>query len=394
MTRPGAAALQGTQPEVEKYTYAQYAAAQKADVGSDSYQKAKSFFAQQLSGLEEASEILSDMPSHEDKGREAYLSEDVNAPDVARRCKELGITPASYFLAATYMAISAFTGKQKVYICTVSNGRGNLKTAGTTGMFVNTLALYGDVCHGTVEDYLKVVHASFSETLQHENYPFSQVASDFGFQPQIMLAYEVGVVENYAGMTSEVMETGYPKFPVSIFVDGEEGKERFVLAYDDKLFSQDLMRNLAKTLAAVAAGGKTWTYAEVDRITDRLASYIAGLGLGREDVVSVLIGRNQWMVLASLGILKAGCAYQPLDASYPQERLNFMIGDASAKLLIADEDLLPIMKDYHEPALKTADIMALKDGKLPEGPAPDSLFYILPAPRAFQRELCWSTAIW
>ena len=429
-----AAALQGTQPEAEKFTYAQYAAAQKEEVGSASYEQDKAFFAEQLSGLEEASEILSDMPAHEGKGREEYVAETVQAPGIAERCKALGITPASYFLAATYMAISAFTGKRKVYLCTVSGGRGKLKTAGTMGMFVNTLALSGDVRPGTVDDYLKAVHADFSESLRHENYPFSLVASDFGFQPQIMLAYEVGVVEGYTGMRSEVLETGYPKFPVSIFVDGEEGKERFVVAYDDKLYSRGIMQNLARTLAAVArgmlqydsveevpflsesqlseldgfnrytrevscdetivslfrrqaaaapdhvavvAGGVSWTYADVDRITDRLAAYIGGMGLGREDVVSVLIGRDQWMVLASLGILKAGCAYQPLDASYPEERLNFMIGDASARLLIADKDLLPLLKDYRGPVLTTDAIKTLEDGKVPEGPAPDSLFVLL-----------------
>ncbi|MBR1782490.1 MAG: amino acid adenylation domain-containing protein [Bacteroidales bacterium] len=428
------AALQGMELEAETFTYAQYAASQKAEAGSESYEQDKAFFARRLSGFEEVSEILSDMPAHEGKGKEMYVAEEVQAPGVAERCKQLGITPASYFLAATYMAVSAFTGKRKVYMCTVSSGRGNLKTAGTMGMFVNTLALCGNVINGPVEDYLKAVHADFSETLQHENYPFSQVAADFSFQPQIMLAYEVGVVEGYAGMRSEVLETGYPKFPVSIFVDGEEGKERFVVAYDDKLYSEGLMQNVARTLAsvargllqyskmeevpfisdaqlgeldgfnhyvreingadtivtlfrkqaavapdnvAVAADGVSWTYSDVNHLTDRLASYLASQGLGREDVVSVLIGRDAWMVAASLGILKAGCAYQPLDASYPEERLNFMIKDAGAKLVIADEDLLYILKDYQGPVLKTKDILWLNDGPVPEGPAPGSLFVLL-----------------
>ncbi len=52
------------------------------------------------------------------------------------------------------------------------------------------------------------------------------------------------------------------------------------------------------------------------------------------------------MVIASLGVLKAGAAYQPLDPSYPPERLNFMINDSSAKLLIADESLLELLPDY------------------------------------------------
>lgn len=65
------------------------------------------------------------------------------------------------------------------------------------------------------------------------------------------------------------------------------------------------------------------------------------------------------MVIASLGVLKAGAAYQPLDPSYPPERLNFMINDSSAKLLIADESLLELLPDYKGDILLTMDILNL-----------------------------------
>ena len=58
------------------------------------------------------------------------------------------------------------------------------------------------------------------------------------------------------------------------------------------------------------------TYKQVDEQSECIAQYVQSLGLGNEDVVSILIPRSEWMVLASLGVLKAGCAYQPLDASY------------------------------------------------------------------------------
>ena len=427
------AAMKGVQPEPESYSYAHYVHDQKSSRDSEEFKQAKEFFAKQLEGLEEASEILPDVPGGTGGGREMYVEEPVGA-SVAQYCKEIGITPASYFLAATYIAVSAFSGKRSVYICTVSGGRGNLRTSETMGMFVNTLALSGNVEKAPVREYLKKVHEDFSQTLAHENYPFTAVAAEHGFRPKIMLAYEVGVVEKESGVRAEVMETGYPKFPVSIFVDGEEGSERLVVAYDNQLYSEDIIRQFAQTLAciarnlkdspttadvplvsesqvatldsfnhysidydksqtivslfcscaaavpdniAVAAAGSTWTYAEADSISDRLAAYIASKGLGRENVVSVLIGRNQWMALASLGILKAGCAYQPLDPSYPKERLEFMLKDSGAGLLIADEELLDIIPDMGIPVLKTSDISGLPDGAVPEGPCPEDLFILL-----------------
>ncbi|MBR4516996.1 MAG: amino acid adenylation domain-containing protein, partial [Bacteroidaceae bacterium] len=88
-----------------------------------------------------------------------------------------------------------------------------------------------------------------------------------------------------------------------------------------------------------------------------------------------------WMAIASLGILKAGCAYQPLDPSYPKERLNFMMQDASAKLLIADEELRDIVDEYKGEVLLTKDIAALVPSVAlstqQTEPKPSSLFILL-----------------
>ena len=123
-----------------------------------------------------------------------------------------------------------------------------------------------------------------------------------------------------------------------------------------------LFRQQAKATpqnVAVVYKDKRYTYAEVDEISDRIAAFVASKGLGKEDVVAILIPRCEWMPIAPLGVLKAGCAYQPLDPTYPQERLRYMIQDAHAKLLIADEELLPLLGDVTTPLLLTKDISQL-----------------------------------
>ena len=123
-----------------------------------------------------------------------------------------------------------------------------------------------------------------------------------------------------------------------------------------------LFRQQAKATpqnVAVVYKDKRYTYAEVDEISDRIAAFVASKGLGKEDVVAILIPRCEWMPIAPLGVLKAGCAYQPLDPTYPQERLRYMIQDSHAKLLIADEELLPLLGDVTTPLLLTKDISQL-----------------------------------
>ena len=65
------------------------------------------------------------------------------------------------------------------------------------------------------------------------------------------------------------------------------------------------------------------TYGEVDRLSDNLAAYIE-TQIPAGSVVGIMLGRNENMMVAPLGALKAGCAYLPLDPSYPPERLEFL----------------------------------------------------------------------
>ena len=151
--------------------------------------------------------------------------------------------------------------------------------------------------------------------------------------------------------------------------------------YDDTQTIVSLFRQQAQKTPeniAVVYKDTRMTYRQVDEMSDRIAGYIASKGLGIEDVVSVLIPRCEWMPIISLGVMKAGCAYQPLDPSYPKDRLNFMMKDANAKLLIADEALRPIVDEYQGDVVLTKELTGLPAvSQLPEGPKPDSLFILL-----------------
>lgn len=142
-----------------------------------------------------------------------------------------------------------------------------------------------------------------------------------------------------------------------------------------------LFREQAKATpnnVAVVYKDKHYTYAEVDELSDRIAGFVASKGLGTEDVVSILIPRCEWMAIAPLGVLKAGCAYQPLDPTYPKERLNYMIQDANAKLLIADEELLPLLGDVTAPVVLTKDLDKLPPVTKPlEDPDPAVLMMLI-----------------
>ncbi|MEU1312707.1 amino acid adenylation domain-containing protein [Streptomyces cinnamoneus] len=89
---------------------------------------------------------------------------------------------------------------------------------------------------------------------------------------------------------------------------------------------------------ALAENGRDITYAELDRASDDIAALLADAGVGRGDLVGVLLERSHRMPGWIIGILKAGAAYVPLDPTYPRERLHYMVADAQVKILVGDPE--------------------------------------------------------
>jgi len=85
---------------------------------------------------------------------------------------------------------------------------------------------------------------------------------------------------------------------------------------------------------AIAAGGIAVSYRELDERSSRVAAALVAAGVKAGQAVALMLDRSPESIVALLGILKAGAAYLPLDASHPTERLAFSINDARAPLII------------------------------------------------------------
>ena len=91
---------------------------------------------------------------------------------------------------------------------------------------------------------------------------------------------------------------------------------------------------------AVVFEEQSLTYAELDRHANQLAHHLRALGVGPEVMVGLCLDRSLELVVGLLAIVKAGGAYLPLDASYPQARLAFMLEDAGARVVLTHSMLL------------------------------------------------------
>ena len=87
---------------------------------------------------------------------------------------------------------------------------------------------------------------------------------------------------------------------------------------------------------AVASAGEKISYQELNQRANQLGRYLKRRGVRAERAVGIMMERGLEMVVGMLGILKAGGVYVPLDPEYPQQRVEYMVADAGAGVVITD----------------------------------------------------------
>ncbi|RBL90134.1 non-ribosomal peptide synthase/polyketide synthase [Chitinophaga flava] len=111
------------------------------------------------------------------------------------------------------------------------------------------------------------------------------------------------------------------------------------------LFAEQAARTPETT--AVVFENESLTYRELEERSAQLAAYLQAQGVDHETLVPVFLERSNSMMVAILGILRAGGAYVPVDPHYPEERIQYMLEDTRARILVSDSAsavLLPATK--------------------------------------------------
>ena len=185
-----------------------------------------------------------------------------------------------------------------------------------------------------------------------------------------------GMLEQLTEIISRLTEGNLQK-PVCDIAELPDSQRKQIL---EAFAGERMSENLGKTLVdlfrqqakktpqgrAVVFAGKALTYAELDDVSDRIAAYLAANSTG--NAVGILVRRSEMMPVCALGVMKAGAAYLPLDPGYPADRLEFMLQDAGAAVVIADEELKDRIPGYTGGFLLTKDIAKLPGGDIPAPP--------------------------
>ena len=430
-------AYEGEEVKSEDYTYFDYIEDEiKAESGEE-YTKAEKFFDDMMKNFESASEITPDLGSQGDNGKLAEVNVPFDFAKVESFCNQNGVTPAQLFLAASFYSVSRFTNSRNVYLSTISNGRSDMRLTDCFGMFVKTLPLGIEVEDVSALEFVKKSKSVFTGAIENEIYPYSKICSKYGFAPNIMYEYQIGVTDDLK-IDGEAVERNFfdmeiTKFKTAIYIENYKNQPSVVVRYNETLYSKELMETLVKSIfnatmhiisapysrirkisllddsqldelkgfslthiapvetkllhkmfeqqvqktpdhnAIIACDG-AFTYRELDRRANVTANGLIARGLKKGGRVVVLLSRTSKIFSTIFGVLKAGGAFIPTCPDYPQERINSIIEDSEADFVVTSGELV---NTYD----KTIDVDLLLSGENCETPdvdvSPDDLAYLI-----------------
>ncbi|MBQ3923198.1 MAG: amino acid adenylation domain-containing protein, partial [Spirochaetales bacterium] len=407
MGRDFEAAFRGDElgePDLLPYTFAEKEQEQEK---SEAFAEDKEYYKNLLSDIECQ---FPEHDIHEEKESFDYCFYDLDNINISELKNKKGSThvrTSTIFLGAVEQAFALFSGTEQFVVASAMSGRTD-ENKNSCGMFVRTLPMVCNTDpNRTINEYLQELDEQTTENRKHSLYTYMDINQELNVSLPVIFAYQGDMIGDRILFDGEECRTSYvlsteSDYLIQIYIWRKNNKYILEIAYRADLYSKSYMDCFAQTVEqilsellckdkmseiefvsplqkeildgfnktecdydksdivtqfrtqaaahpdniAVIFKDKKLTYREVDVMTDRIAAFIAKKGIGCEDVVSILIPRSEYMVIASLGVLKSGAAYEPLDPSYPSERLEFMIQDAGAKLLIAERSLMQNVPNY------------------------------------------------
>ncbi|MBA2582533.1 MAG: non-ribosomal peptide synthase/polyketide synthase [Bacteroidetes bacterium] len=168
----------------------------------------------------------------------------------------------------------------------------------------------------------------------------------------------------------------------------EQEKETLLYSFNDtkaafprkmlqEIFEEQVLKRGNDT--AIIWDGGSMSYDELNKKSNKLAHHLRiNCGVEREEIVGLLVDRSEWMLVAILGVLKAGGTYLPIDPDYPEDRIGYMLEDSGCKIIVTRSDLKDLIKN--EIQIVLADAEEIKDQpeqNLPLVNQPDDRCYII-----------------
>ena len=199
------------------------------------------------------------------------------------------------------------------------------------------------------------------------------------------------MIGHYKELLGSIVKQPHQKIGLLFMLTAEEEYQLLVEFNDtnvdypkDKTIVDLFEEQAAKTPEAIAVvfEEEQLTYKDLNKRANQLAHYLRSKGVKEETLVPICIERSLEMIIGILGILKAGGAYVPIDSDYPLERINFMLKDTGATVVISSKESSMKMQSRPDLHIIKLDekLQALLDqpvNNVPTSLSPQNLCYVI-----------------
>ena len=332
-----------------------------------------------------------------------------NFTDINNICKKFNVTPYMFLLSCFYILLYKYTMQNDIVIGTPIVGRNSIDIANVIGMFVNTLALKQNIqSTNKFSDFIKLVKENCLNAYNHQTYPFDELVKNLNIvrDPSRSPIFDILFIYESEGIPSfdfggdnveyYIPQNNTSKFDFSLEVTPNENSYNLRLEYCTKLYSKKFMEslldcynnviksviansdiqiskiqmlseipNIYPTLdypkesrvidlfeeqvkrtpdrIALVFGDEKYTYKELQDKVNKLAYYLHTFG--DNEVIGMMMDRSANLIISQLAILKSGAGYLPIDPTYPEERIKYIIEDSGVSVILTEQkykDLVPV----------------------------------------------------
>ena len=152
------------------------------------------------------------------------------------------------------------------------------------------------------------------------------------------------------------------------------------LEYDEnKTISQLFEKQVNKTpnKIAIVFEKQNITYKELNNRANQVANYLRNNGIKQNDIIGIMLPRSLELLISILGVLKSGACYIPIDPTYPEKRIEYMLSNSQAKMLITSDVLYNNTKFENKICINSDEIKYQNYQNLKNINSPEDTSYII-----------------
>ncbi len=363
---------------------------------SEDYQSSHKYFQEMLSNEVDSTVLTPDLNGNEELGVIKSVSRNINPEKIREFCSKNKISPNVLIMASAILNLNKYTFTDKTLITTIFNGRSNSNYFNTQAFLVKTLPFisFNENRSQTIRELLESIDIAWKDLISHSTYPYTQLAEEFQLKPEFFYSYnnlDDEIIEiNAKSYRVKYLKTLETNYKITFDINESANNLEFLVEYNDQLYSKDYVETFLDCIlnvldyfmdcdienvmirdielngnveipvfspienpfihkrfekqveenpnkTALIAADATLTYRELDEKANRIANALIKKGVEPGNNILVMLNRNSNLIASIFGILKAGCAFIPIDLEYPQERIDYIYENSQADYIISNE---------------------------------------------------------